>query len=66
MEPLYNEFQYPDLEDDIRDIIANDWDRDNYDEVPLEELYEIPSNKFIKLVNFELINDYYEIIWICN
>ena len=60
MEPLYNEFQYPDLEDDIRDIIANDWDRDNYDEVPLEELYEIPSNKFIKLVNFELINDYYE------
>ncbi len=57
MEPIDNDFYYPEIDDDIRDIIDNDWDRDNYDEVPLEELYQIPGNKFFKLVNFELIND---------
>ena len=55
-----NDNFYPDLDEDIKNIIDNDWDPANYEETPIEELYRMPSHKFIKLVNFEIINEQYE------
>lgn len=57
MDLFYNDI-YPDMDDDIKEIIDYDWDSDNYQETPIEELYRMPSNKFIKLVDFSILKDY--------